>query len=173
MTRRPIQATIRGTGGGWNDDDGGVRDAFARWPAGVALLAVRDEDDELEVLTVSAVTPVSVDPPLLLVCVGVHAGILPMLRDAGRFTVNVLAEDDRRAAAIAAERMPPDASRFADGDPVMAGAVASFVCALDAEHEGGDHAILVGRIEHVALGPDAPPLVHAARAYRGLRPGPL
>ena len=173
MNRRPIQASIRGTGTEESAERDALLDAYARWAAGVALLVVRDEDGDVEAITVSAFTPVSADPPLVLVCVGTHAGILPMIQETGRFTLNVLAEDDRRAAAAGAQRMPPDPQRLAaDGDPLLRGALASLVCTFQDEHPGGDHAIVVGRVERVVVEGDAPPLIHYARGYRGLRDGP-
>ena len=172
MNRRPIQASIRGTGTEESADRDALLDAYARWAAGVALLVARDDDGDVEAITVSAFTPVSADPPLVLVCIGTQAGILPMIRETGRFTLNLLGEDDRRAAAAGAQRMPPDAQRLPpDGDPVLAGALASFVCTVENEHPGGDHAIVVGRVERVVVGGDAPPLIHVSRAYRGLRDG--
>lgn len=174
MTPRPIQATVRTRG----DDPGGsglsadFREAMAAWPAGVVVVAVRD-DDEVLGMTASAFTSVSADPPLVLVCVSEHAPILFSLLDEGRFTVNLLAAGQARAAAAFADKLPPDPGLFADdaddaGDPVLRGALATFVCTLWAEHPGGDHRVVIGRVERVVLGADAPPLVYHRRGYRGL-----
>ena len=172
MSRRPIQPTIRtradepGEGGVTPD---AFREAVSHWATGVAVLAARDGDD-VEAITVAAVTPVSAEPPLVLVCVGNDAALLPMLEDEGRFTVSILAADDRRAASMFAQRMPLDVSRFPAGDdPVLEGAVAALVCRVWETHPGGDHRIVIGEVERVALGREAPPLLYFRREYRELK----
>lgn len=172
MSRRPIQASIRThapdeAGEGVSAED--FREAMSLWASGVAILAVSD-GDEVEAITASAVTSLSVRPPLVLVCVGNNAGILPMIHEQQRFTLSLLAEGDRRLASDVALRVPPDPSRMPrEGDPVLAGALASFVCRLWQTHPGGDHQIVIGEVERVEIEPDAAPLVYFGREYRGLR----
>lgn len=174
MSPRPIVPTIRtGAGEPGADDDPALaadfREALSLWPSGVAVVAVRDED-EVVALTVSAFASVSLRPPLVLVCVGEHAGILPSLEDAGRFTVSLLAGGQKRVAADLAEKLPPGAELFAGdaGDPVLVGALATLVCSLWEAYPGGDHRIVVGRVERVVFGPEAPPLLYHRRSYREL-----
>lgn len=170
MTPRPIIAGISTAPDG-EAGEAGLADAFrhamSRWPSGVSVLAVRDED-EVVGLTVSAFTSVSLEPPLVLVCVGEQSAVLPYLLEQRRYTVNLLGESGRAAASRFSQQMPDEPSLFEPGDPVLRGSVASFVCALEAVHPGGDHRIVVGRVERVVLGPDEPPLVHHAREYRSL-----
>ncbi|MBV9772917.1 MAG: flavin reductase [Gemmatimonadetes bacterium] len=145
------------------------REALSYWASGVAVLAVSD-GDEVEAITVSAFASVSVDPPLVLACVANQSAILPTLLDQRRFTVSLLAEDAQRAASAVAQRLPLDELRFAaEGDPVLEGAPVSLVCRLHAEHPGGDHRILVGEVERVELGRDAPPLLYFRRGYARLQ----
>ena len=169
MSRRPIQATIRtgrGDGGG-PDLAAQLREALSSWASGVAVLAATD-GEEAEAITVTAFSAVSMDPPLVLVCVGLHSPILPTLLEARRFTVGFLAEDDRRTASYVAQRLPLDRPLFPEeGDPVMEGALATLVCRLWEDYPGGDHRILVGEVERVELGRDAGPLLYHRREYRG------
>jgi flavin reductase (NADH) len=166
---RPIQPTIR-TRADEVDPDGGVtpdefRDAVSFWATGVAVLAVR-EDDEIEAITVTAVTPVSADPPLVLACLGSNAASLYMIQSTGRFTLNLLAADDRRAASTFAQRMQPEPGRFPpDGDPVLRGAIVTLVCRLWRSYEGGDHEIVVGEVERVVRGEEDAPLLYYRRGY--------
>lgn len=170
MNSRPIVARIRAGG----DDEESLadrfREALSHWAAGVAVLAVRD-DDEVLALTVSSVASVSLDPPLVLACVSGHAAILPSLLETGRFTLNLLGEDARAAAVGFAQGLPAPRGSFPeDGDPVLRGALASLVCAVDAAHPGGDHRIVVGRVERIEPGDaEEAPLVYYRRGYRGLR----
>lgn len=172
MSRRPIQASIRTHAG--DEDFAGVspeefREAMSLWASGVAVLAVSDGDD-VEAITATAVASLSVRPPLVLACVGNDAGILPMIREQGRFALNLLAEGDRRLASDVALRVLPDASRLPrKGDPVLEGALASLVCRLWEVHPGGDHQIVIGEVERVEIGAPGAPLVHFGREYRALR----
>lgn len=169
---RPIQPTIRthagepATAGGVTPDD--FRDAVSYWATGVAVLAVREEDD-VEAITITAFTPLSADPPLVLACVGNDAAALYMVLETGRFTISLLGVDDRRAASAFAQRLPLEPSRFAaEGDPVLQGAPVSLVCRLWEAHPGGDHRILIGQVERVVRGAEGAPLLYYRRGYRQL-----
>lgn len=170
MTRRPIVVGIRSN----EEGDAGepeissrFREAMSRFPTGVTVLAVRDEE-EVAAITVSAFASVSADPPLVLVCLGLNASVLPYLQEIGRFTVNILGESGRADASWFSQQTPEDSSRFTHGDPVLRGAVATLVCSLETMHPGGDHRIVVGRVERVVEGDDEPPLIYHAREYGGL-----
>jgi flavin reductase (DIM6/NTAB) family NADH-FMN oxidoreductase RutF len=130
-----------------------VRDAFAMWVSGVSVVAVR-VDGKVHGLTVSAFTPVSLDPPLILVCLAGDAPVRSYLGDTERFVVNVLSVGQRGLAVRFADRFPIAPGVFADdeGDPVLPGCLASFVCMREADHPGGDHRIVVGRVVRVEFG---------------------
>lgn len=170
---RPIQATIRTHGDPPDAETQAAaaefREAAAHWATGVAVLAAGGGGD-VEAITLTAFTPLSADPPLVLACVGNDAAVLYVMEDAGRFTVNLLAEGDRRAASDFAQRMPHAPGRFAPGaDPVLEGALVSFVCTLVETHPGGDHRIVVGRVERIVMDDDDPgPLLYYRREYRTL-----
>jgi flavin reductase (DIM6/NTAB) family NADH-FMN oxidoreductase RutF len=172
---RPIQPTIR-THAAQPGPEGGVtpeefRDAVSHWASGVAVLAVR-EDDDVEAITVTAFTPLSADPPLVLACVGNDAAPLYMVLETGRFTLNLLGVDDRRAASVFAQRLQLEPSRFpAEGDPVLEGAMVSLVCRLWETHPGGDHRVVIGQVERVVRGSEDAPLLYYRRAYRQLEGG--
>lgn len=171
MSPRPIQPTILTRPAGADDGDAAlraeVREALSRWASGVAIVAVR-EDDEVVALTVSAFASVSMHPPLVLVCIDEHAHLLPSLLDAGRFTVSLLSEGQKRLAAFFAEKLPAAHDPFTGEDPVLDGAVSALVCSLWEAYPGGDHRIVVGRVERVAPGDDEAPLLYHRRQYRGL-----
>lgn len=171
---RPIQATIRTRGEdprpAGEVSSAAFREAAARWATGVAVLAACD-GDEVEAITVTAFSPLSATPPLVLVCVGNDAAVLYVVEAARRFTVSLLAADDRRAASAFAQRLPLEPSRFAPGpDPVLRGALVSIVCRLSATYPGGDHHIVIGEVERIEMRDDDPdPLLYYAREYRELR----
>ena len=168
---RPIQASIR-----THDDDpardGEVspaeyREAMAFWASSVAVLAA-GEGADVEAITATAFSPLSAEPPLVLVCLGNDAAVLYVIEEERRFTVNLLSADDRRAASAFAQRMPPEPSRFGAGDPGLRGALVSLVCRLAETYPGGDHRIVIGQVERVVMGTEADPLLYYNREYRTL-----
>jgi flavin reductase (NADH) len=171
MSPRPIQPTILTRPQDADDDDASLREAFrealSRWAGGVAVVAVR-EDDEVVAMTVSAFASVSMYPPLVLVCIDEHGHILPSLLAERRFTVNILGEGQKRLAAHFAEKLPSADDPFTEADPVLHGSLAALVCTLWEAYPGGDHRIVVGQVERVVSGDDEPPLLYHRRRYRGL-----
>lgn len=171
MSPRPILPGIQPHGPG-EPDDRLLREVLGHWATGVAVLAVRDEDGEIDAITVSAFTPVSLRPPLVLVCIGEQVSTLTTLLDAGWFALSILPQDAARTAGIAASRSAADQLPFpAAGDPVLPGAIASLVCRVADTHPGGDHRIVLGQVERAELGRDAGPLLYYRRDYRALREG--
>ncbi len=172
MSRRPIQAGIRSSAPEAREEGAALREklreALSRWASGVAVLAVND-GEEVDAITVTAFSAVSLDPPLVLVCVNEQSASLPMLLEERRFTLNVLADDERGAATAFAQRLPiPEPRLPAEGDAVLRGALVSLVCRLWREYPGGDHRILVGEVERIEFGRESGPLVYFRREYRGL-----
>lgn len=147
---------------------GELRQALALWPSGVAVVTVR-ADGRVHGLTVSAFSSVSLDPPLVLICLSDQTPLFSYVREVGRFTINFLAENQKRTANVFSDRFPVGGPVFPEeGDPVLSGAVAALVCSLEATHPGGDHGIVVGRVQRVELGEDAAPLLHYRSEYRAL-----
>jgi flavin reductase (DIM6/NTAB) family NADH-FMN oxidoreductase RutF len=144
------------------------RRILGHWASGVAVVTTLREDGSPWGLTANAFTSVSLDPPLVLVCLDLTSDTGAWLRAAGYFAVSVLAADQERLARRFAEEATLD--RFAGvawrteatGAPVLADAVAWLDCRLHAEHPAGDHAIFVGRIA-AGDAADVPPLLY----YRG------
>lgn len=171
MTRRPIDPSVQASADRDHEDSPSpelLKDAFSLWCGGVSVLALR-VGERMQGLTISAFAPLSLDPPLLLLCIHVDAPILTYVREARRFTVNILAADQKRVAGVFSDRFPVPVEGFPpEGDAVLDGALASLTCDLHEEHPGGDHAIVIGRIRDVRVSPDAPPLLHFRRGYRSL-----
>lgn len=150
------------------------RQALAQFASGVTVVATLDAEGQPRGLTVSSFCSVSLDPPLVLVCVDerseAHAGF-----EASRvFGVSVLAEDQedvsRRFATLGADRASFEFTRGASGAPLVPGALARIECRLRATHEGGDHRIYVGEVLALDSRPGRPLLYHAS-GYRRLAEG--
>ena len=151
------------------------RRALAQFAAGVTVVTTRDGQGRSLGLTVTAFSSVSLEPPLVLVCVDrrseAHAGF----RHAGLFGVSILAEGQealsrRFAAGGAAKFRGLELARGATGVPLVPGALAHLECRVSASHEAGDHTIYVGEVLSVQVCPGRPLLYHD-RDYRRLGPG--
>jgi flavin reductase (DIM6/NTAB) family NADH-FMN oxidoreductase RutF len=143
-----------------------LREAFSFWATGVCVVTVKD-DTGVHGLTVSAFTPLSFDPPLVLICVGNEAPILTHLLDAGRFTVNILAAHQKRAANTFSDRFAVVLPLFREGDDaVIEDCLASVVCVVDRNLDGGDHRLITGRVTAASSMVDGQPLLHWRRSYR-------
>ena len=149
------------------------RDALGCFATGVTIITAMDADGQPIGLTANSFTSVSLDPPLLLVCVANNAGSAAVLRDAERFAVNVLQigqqPTSNRFAGKGEDRFantPWEVGEF--GTPVLTGSLSSFECARDAVHDGGDHFILVGRVLKAMFEPRRDPLLYFRGKYRRL-----
>jgi flavin reductase (DIM6/NTAB) family NADH-FMN oxidoreductase RutF/pimeloyl-ACP methyl ester carboxylesterase len=149
------------------------RDALGCFATGVTIITAMGPDDKPIGLTANSFTSVSLDPPLLLVCIANTAGSAPVLRDAERFAVNVLQigqqPTSNRFAGKGEDRFaatPWEVGEF--GTPVLTGSLSSFECARDALHDGGDHFILVGRVLRAMFEPRRDPLLYFRGKYRRL-----
>ncbi len=152
-----------------------LRDAFGCFATGVTVVTGRSPDGLRIGLTANSFTSVSLDPPLLLFCPANGASALPFLRSTGRFAINVLDIDGQAVADRFARK---DIDRFAEADwqdwdglPVLGAAKAAFACTLHADHDGGDHRILVGRVTRFALAPDRESLLYLHGRYRRVHVG--
>ena len=166
--RRPIQANIRTRPAGPGEFEEEFREALSHWASGVAVLAATD-GEEIDAITISGFTSLSIDPPLVLATVGEQASVLPMIREEARFVISILSAEQQGTAGAVAQRLPGSEGAFvSQTSPALRGALARLECTLWEDYPGGDHRIIVGRVESVALGPDSPPLVYYRRGYRSL-----
>lgn len=150
-----------------------LRDALGCFATGVTVVTAVGEDGEPVGLTANSFTSVSLDPPLLLVCIAKSGASAEVLAKAQHFAVNVLHIGQQPASARFATR---NENRFGstpwapglNGVPVLTSSLATFECVRDAVHEGGDHLILVGRVERAQFEPRRDPLLYFRGKYRRL-----
>lgn len=150
-------------------DAAAFRQALGSFPTGVTVVTMLDQNGALQGLTASAFSAVSLDPPLVLVCVGYNSRSYHVLVAARRYAIHILREDQ---VGIARAFARPGMARGdvvpwslnARGLPVLDDYLTLLECRLAEEHRGGDHAILVGEVESIsAPDEDARPLLY----YRG------
>jgi flavin reductase (DIM6/NTAB) family NADH-FMN oxidoreductase RutF len=145
------------------------RSALGRFASGVTVVTARGADDQPLGITVSAFSSVSLDPPLVLVCVDKRASLHDHMTEGARFAVNILSEDQelisRRFASKDEDRFNGTAYRdSAQGVPLLDGALASLECRVVCSYPGGDHTIIVGEVESTNIG-DGKPLAYFRGGY--------
>ncbi len=147
------------------------RRVLGHFATGVTIVTTCDTDQRPTGLTVSAFASLSLDPPLVLVCVDHKSQSYPALRDSGYFAVNVLATDQeaisRRFATTRIDKFDGVPHRLGPtGAPLIEGALAHIECLTVAKHVEGDHTVLVGRVEHVEAGQGEPLLYYRGKYGR-------
>jgi flavin reductase (DIM6/NTAB) family NADH-FMN oxidoreductase RutF len=148
-------------------DEYHFRSVLSHFASGVTVVTARGEDGVDHGMTVSAFCSLSLEPPLILVCIDHGTVMHGILEGAQAFTVNVLAADQED---LARKFSDPDNDRFegtsytrgTNSLALLTGAAAWLECALTHRYEGGDHTIFVARVEAADAG-DTQPLVY----YRG------
>jgi flavin reductase (DIM6/NTAB) family NADH-FMN oxidoreductase RutF len=154
--------------------------ALSRFASGVTVVTVADAEGPVG-MTASAFTSLSLDPPLVLVCVAKKARFHARLLGAAGFGVSLLDASQKALSNAFAGWGPDAAAPWAiapsqpgahSGAPLLDGALAVLDCTRVAVHDGGDHSIVVGRVEAATLGApaaaDLHPLLYFAGKYRHL-----
>jgi len=151
-------------------DPAAFRSVMGRFATGVTVVTATGPEGPVG-MTANAVCSLSLDPLLLLVCFDRDARTLPIVREAGRFGVNVLAEGQealaRRFASKHEGKFDEVLHEIQDGVAVLEGAIAWVACDLAELLPGGDHVIGIGAVT-AASERDGAPLVWYRGAYGGL-----
>jgi 3-hydroxy-9,10-secoandrosta-1,3,5(10)-triene-9,17-dione monooxygenase reductase component len=146
------------------------REVFGRFATGVAVITSAGTTGAGG-MTANALCSLSLDPLLALVCFENQARTLPIVRDAGRFAVNLLAADQEGLAGVFASKLPEAEKlqgvdhRLRHGVPIIDGSIAWAVCELEQSLAGGDHTIVIGRVIDMGLGEGQPLLWYSGRYH--------
>jgi flavin reductase (DIM6/NTAB) family NADH-FMN oxidoreductase RutF len=146
-----------------------LRAAMGHFATGVTVVTAAGADGRRHGSTANAVASVSLEPPLLLVCLRDASLTLAALQASGRFAVNVLHQRQRELAQRFARR-GATWDDVAHRDGLLDGAIATLDCELHDVADGGDHRIVVGRVLAVDH-PEAhapPPLLFYRGAFTAL-----
>jgi flavin reductase (DIM6/NTAB) family NADH-FMN oxidoreductase RutF len=153
------------------------RHAVGHFATGVTVVTSIDSDGEPVGTTANAVSSLSLDPPLVLVCFDRASVTLEAICAHGAFAVNVLAARQQQLSANFARRGLAAAwdgvrhRRGRTGSPRLDGVLASLECTVEHRIAGGDHEIVVGRVRDVETGPaDGTPLLFWRGRYASLDP---
>lgn len=145
------------------------RAALSHFPSGVTVVTTRDAARKLHGLTVSAFCSVSLQPPLVLICIESATGSHYAFLESNVFGVNILSteqawlsehfatnSDDKLAAA--------EFSLSENGVPLLEHCLVNIECSLKESYVGGDHTIFVGQVESVRIR-DGEPLIYYRSDY--------
>jgi flavin reductase (DIM6/NTAB) family NADH-FMN oxidoreductase RutF len=150
-----------------------LRDALGCFATGVTVVTCHDETGAPVGLTANSFTALSLDPPLLLVCVAKAAASADPLARAAHFAVNVLQTCQQPASITFSTRGEDRFGRTEwsvgeHGVPVLLDSLSVFECRRHAVHDGGDHFILVGEVIKASFEPGLDPLLYFRGSYRRL-----
>lgn len=148
-------------------DHHAFRAVLGRFSTGVTVVTATGPDGQDQGMTVSAFSSLSLDPPLVLICIDHAASMYPSLLSATHFVVNILCESQE---ALARRFSGTDPNRFdgigysrgQTGLVVLDDVLGCIECRVTGRHKGGDHDVFVGEVEFASAN-DGKPLLY----YRG------
>jgi flavin reductase len=148
------------------------RALFRRWPTGVSVV-VAEAGGRRAGLTVNSLVSLSLDPPLVGISLALSASLYEVLRDAGAWSVSILAADQEHLAQHFSRSIPPllqwdGIAVRADNAHLLAGAVGWLQVRTHDVVPAGDHTVFVGEVERVEQGPGRGALVYFGRTYHQL-----
>lgn len=128
-----------------------LRNVFGYFPTGVTIITTLDAKKNPVGITVSSFSSVSLDPPLILWCLARDSNMLTEFETCAHFAVNILAADQtdlsQRFAMPSDDRFKGITLEQGEGDvPLLSGCAARLQCRNTAQHNGGDHIIIVGEV---------------------------
>lgn len=150
------------------------RQLWGKFATGVAVVTTIEPEGGVHGMTANGITSVSLEPLLVLVCVGHERQSYGLIKNTGRFAINVLSEEQKEIAEYYA-RFPdkrvgdvvPSFSFTKQGSAVLDGCLGSVDCRVVAAHEHGDHTIFVGEVEDIRVS-EGKPLVFFEGKMGGL-----
>lgn len=153
-----------------------MKDVLRNFGTGVTVITAMSADGPVG-FTCQTFASLSLDPPLVSFCPARTSTTWPRIRDIGRFTINILADDHSWLSDTFAQVGATGADKFdgvdftvsTGGSPVLEGVLAWVDCRLRAEHDGGDHTIVVADVLDLDAAPDVNPLFYFRGSYLGQR----
>ena len=155
-------------------DKNQFRTALSRFASGVTVVTLCAADESPLGITVSAFSSLSLEPPLVLVCIDRRAFAHDAFQPGRSFVVNILGAEQEELSRLFASREPDKFrgigySPGLDGAPILADVLATLECRLKYAYEGGDHTIFVGEVEQTTVRDDAHPLLYYRGGYASLK----
>ena len=149
------------------------RQVMGHFATGVTVITTHDGKGNLFGLTANAVSSVSLDPPLILCCIGRSSESHPAFAASGVFSVHILSHAQealsRRFAKSGEDKFVGVAfGTGASGCPILEGSLAHLECEIRHRFEAGDHTIFVGEPIGISMDQETDPLLYFRGGYRNL-----
>jgi flavin reductase (DIM6/NTAB) family NADH-FMN oxidoreductase RutF len=149
------------------------RQVLGNFCSGVTVVAALGPGGPLG-LTCQSFASLSLHPPLIMFSPARTSATWPRIRDLGRFCVSILAEEHEQ---VSAQMSRSGTDKFAGvrwhrtplGAPWLEGAAAWLDCTLEAEHNGGDHTVVISAVHDLGVDPESRPLLFHRSRYAALR----
>lgn len=156
------------------------RNVLAQWSTGVVVATTVGSGGEWHGITATSFASVSLEPPLVLVCVSRSLVFRALVEQSGVFAINILSRDQVRLGRLFAGLLPEVTDRFAgldcatgpSGSPLLPGAMGWLDCRVWQAYDGGDHLIFVGEVLAGGHTVGRPPLLYHDRHWGGFERGP-
>ena len=150
-----------------------LRDLFASFPSGVTVVTSSDLDGKLHGTTVSAFTPVSLEPPLVLVSLDQKSRTAAAISQRKAFVVHLLDEEKFNLAIHFAQDSDNKFKGISytlskTGVPYINECATSISCTLASEHIEGDHVLIIGAIDQIEMPENSKPLIYHQRSFHSL-----
>ena len=157
-------------------DKASFRYALGHFASGVTIMTI-SAGGRLHGMTVSAFASVSLEPPLILVCVEHSTLMHQLLQDAGAFAVNILGERGEATSRFFADNARLEGPEFREGSyrlgttgaPVLSDATAYLEARVYGRHDAGDHSVVVGEVVALEVSSETDPLIFYRGGYRQLK----
>src|SRR2546427_4327794 len=132
-------------------DEPSFRTVLGHFATGVTIITAMNGDEPVGV-SANSFTSVSLDPPLVLFCAAKDSSTWPKIEVTGKFTVNILNEHQEDVCRVFATRGADRFNRIGwrpsvAGNPILHDSLAFIDCTIEAQHDAGDHIIVVGRVQ--------------------------
>lgn len=155
-------------------DGEAFRDVMGRFATGISVITTLDEARLPAGITVSAMSSVSLDPPLVMVALARKRFITPIVSTSGRFAVNVLRHDQQALSdCFAHAPVSPGREEFCGAEwgpgptglPLLDGTLAALECSVVRTFSVGDHELFIGRVDSLRVDGEGDPLLYFRRQY--------
>lgn len=152
-----------------------LREVMRRWATGVTIVTV-EKGGQKHGSTVSSLTSISIDPPLVTVTIAKGTRTHHLMQMAGIFGITILSDQQQSLSERFAGELTEDQDRFEgvnskyifEGIPVLEDGLACLGCTIEYEYDMPTSTLFIGRVVASELGIGAPPLVYLNRTYRRL-----
>jgi flavin reductase (DIM6/NTAB) family NADH-FMN oxidoreductase RutF len=156
-------------------DPNAFKQTLAQWASGVTIVATEVAGQRVGI-TASSLASVSLDPPLILICVAAKLHMHQAIQSSGIFAVSILAAEHLELGMRFAGMFPQVSDRFAGidfhtavtGAPILTGALAWLDCRLASAHAAGDHSVFIGEVQATGARGHGKPLLYHSRHWRQL-----